>query len=254
MKLLFSILFVFALALASSAQTTTPTDEKHRVTEQAHVPSQPVAMSSELNDVLNRMDRSAAQFRSAQADFVWDQYEKVVDVHDKQSGKIYFQRKGRNDIQMMAHITEPANAQKFALYQNDKVRLYEPRIDQVTEYNTSKNKAEFESFLVLGFGGSGHDLLNSFDVRYAGSEQVDGVKAAKLELTPKNQKARGVFDKITLWIDPARGVSVRQKFDEPQSGNYRDAMYSNIRLNQNIPGDTFKLKTTSNTKTVRPQG
>ena len=254
MKFFCSVLALFALTLPSPAQTTKTTDGKRRITDQAQLTSGSVAMSGELNDVLNRMDRSAAQFRSAEADFVWDQYEKVVDVHDKQSGKIDFQRKGRNDIQMMAHITEPANAQKFALYQNDKVRLYEPRIDQVTEYNTAKNKTEFESFLVLGFGGSGHDLLKSFDVRYAGTEQVDGVKAAKLELTPKSQKARGVFDKITLWIDPARGISVRQKFDEPQSGNYRDAIYSNIRLNQKIPGNTFTLKTTGNTKTVRPQG
>ena len=252
MKLAFT-LALCAFALPSFAQTTKTKDGKRAVTDRAQVPA--VAISGELNDVLNRMDRAATQFRSAEADFLWDQYEKVVDMHDKQSGKIYFQRRGHNnDIRMMAHITEPANAQKFVLYEDDKLRLYETRMDQVTEYNTAKNKTEFESFLVLGFGGGGHDLLKSFDVRYGGSEQVKGVNTARLELTPKSPKARRVFDKITLWIDPARGISVRQKFDEPQSGNYRDAMYSNIKLNQNISGDIFKLKTTSRTKTVRPQG
>src|SRR5919201_4118614 len=127
MKLAFT-LALCAFALPSFAQTTKTKDGKRAVTDRAQVPA--VAISGELNDVLNRMDRAATQFRSAEADFLWDQYEKVVDMHDKQSGKIYFQRKGRSDVQMMAHITQPANAQKFVLYQNDKVRLFEPRIDQ----------------------------------------------------------------------------------------------------------------------------
>ena len=57
----------------------------------------------------------------------------------------------------------------------------------MTQYNAGKNRADFESYLVLGFGGSGRDLTKSFDVNYAGMEQVEGVNAAKLE-TPKSQK------------------------------------------------------------------
>ena len=41
---------------------------------------------------------------------------------------------------------------------------------------------------MLGFGGRGHDLEKSFDVNYAGMEQVQGVNAAKLELTPKSSE------------------------------------------------------------------
>ncbi len=84
-------------------------------------------------------------------------------------------------------------------------------------------------------------------------EQVQGVNAGKLELTPKSQKVRNMFATITLWIDPARGVSVQQKLLEP-SGDYRLAKYSNIQLNKKINGDVFKLKTTSKTKYVRPNG
>ena len=106
---------------------------------------------------------------------------------------------------------------------------------------------------MLGFGGAGRDLEKQFDVKYAGMEQVQGVNAGKLELTPKSQKVHNMFALITLWIDPARGVSVQQKFQEP-SGDYRLATYSNIQLNKKINGDVFKLKTTSKTKFVRPNG
>jgi outer membrane lipoprotein-sorting protein len=123
----------------------------------------------------------------------------------------------------------------------------------VTEYNAGKNKSDFESFLVLGFGGRGHDMQKSFDVTYAGDETVDGVKAAKLALVPKTQKVKNMFSQVLLWIDPERGISVQQQFIEP-SGDYRLAKYANIKLNQKLGDEVFKLKTTGKTKWVRPQG
>ena len=107
--------------------------------------------------------------------------------------------------------------------------------------------------MVLGFGGRGHDLAKSFDVKYAGMEKVEGIQAAKLELTPKSERVAAMFKTITLWIDTARGVSVQQQFLEP-SGDYRLAKYSNIEINTKIPADVFKLRTTSHTKVVRPNG
>ena len=207
-----------------------------------------IAQAQNLDSVLASMDKAAAAFRTAQCDFVWDQYQKVVDDHDYQKGTMYFRRQGA-DVQMAADITSPAK--KYVLFTGDLVSVYQPAIEQVTQYNPGKNKADFESYLVLGFGGSGHDLTKSFDVNYAGMEQVQGVNAAKLELTPKAQRVKSMFSIITLWIDPARGVSVQQKFQEP-SGDYRLAKYSNIQLNQKISGDVFKLKTTGKTKVIKP--
>ena len=199
--------------------------------------------------MLSRMDQTAASFKSTQTDFVWNQYSKVVNDTETQKGKMYFRRQS-SGVEMAADITDPAK--KYVLFQDSKVRVYEQRIDQVTEYNTGKNKADFESFLVLGFGGRGHDLPKSFDVRYLGTEQAQGVNAAKLELVPKSAHVRNNIARILLWIDPARGVSVQQQFFEP-SGDYRLAKYSNIQLNPKISSDVFKLKTTGSTKVVSPQ-
>lgn len=208
------------------------------------------AHAQSLEAILTSMDQAAANFRSAQTDFVWDQYQKVVDEHDTQKGTMYFRRQG-GDVQMAADISAPDK--KYVLFSGGMVSVYVPSTEQVTEYNAGKNKADFETFLVLGFGGSGHDLQKSFDVKYAGMAQVQGVNAGKLELTPKSEKVHNMFALITLWIDPARGVSVQQKFQEP-SGDFRVATYSNIQVNKKINGDVFKLKTTSKTKFVRPNG
>ena len=203
-----------------------------------------------LENVLKKMDITAANFRTTEANFVWDQYQKVVNETDTQKGKVYFRRASR-ETQMVADITEPEK--KYVLFSDSKVQVYQPRIDQVTVYPAGKHRAEFESFLVLGFGGGGHDMLKSFDVKYLGTEKVGNIDAVKLDLVPKSQSIRNTFQHIVLWIDPARGVSVQQQLVEP-SGDYRLAKYSDIELNQKIPDTVFKLKTTSRTKTVSPQG
>ncbi len=196
------------------------------------------------------MDKTAASFRSTEASFVWDQYQKVVNETDSQKGNVYYRKNGK-DTQMVADITEPDS--KYVLVSDGKIQIYQPRIDQVTVYDPGKNRDTVESFMVLGFGGGGHDMLKSFDVKYLGTETVNGVETAKLDLTPKAQNVRNSIAHILLWIDPQKGVSLQQQLFEP-SGDYRLAKYSDIQINQKIPDNVFKLKTTGKTKFVSPQG
>ena len=152
---------------------------------------------------------------------------------------------------MAADFAEPDK--KYVVYSGGKVQIYQPKIDQINEYSPGKNKGDVESYLVLGFGGGGHDLLKSYEIKYQGSESVGGVSAAKLELVPKSVHLRNNIAKIILWIDPVRGVSVQQQLFEP-SGDYHLSKYSNIQIDQKIPDNVFKIKTTSKTKIVSPQG
>jgi outer membrane lipoprotein-sorting protein len=216
----------------------------------ADAPPSDTAQAPSLEAVLTQMDAAAATFQSAQADFVWDQYQRVVDETDSQKGKLYFRRAGK-ETQMAADITEPAP--KYMLFAGGKLSVYEPRIDRLTEYDAGKDRESVQTFLVLGFGGRGHDLPKSFTVKLGGTEVVDGVRTVKLELVPKGAKARSLFERVTLWVDPARGVSLRQQAWE-SSGDYRLAHYFNIRLNEKLPDDLFRLKTTNKTKVLRPQG
>ena len=79
-----------------------------------------------------------------------------------------------------------------------------------------------------------------------------GVPTAKLQLVPKSERVRNNFNKILLWIDPERGISVQQQFFDPQ-GDYRLAKYSDVKVNEKkIPDEVFRLKTTSKTQVVSP--
>jgi len=202
-----------------------------------------------LQAVFAQIDRTAANFHTTRANFVWNQYTKLVDETDVQKGMVYFRRAG-SQIEMAADVKDP-QPPKYVLFTDSKVELYQPKIDQVTQYNVGKDRAAFETFLVLGFGGSAQDMQNSFEVSYLENEKVAGVDCAKLNLVPKSAKVRGTFDHIWLWIDPARGVSLKQQLFAP-NGDYRLAEYSDIRLNEKISDSVFKLKTTGKTKVLSP--
>jgi len=206
--------------------------------------------SAALDHVLTQMDNAAKTFHTAQATLTADQYTKVVDEKETQKGKVYFERRG-NEVSMAADITEPDK--EYALYADGKAQIYHPKIDQVDQYQPGKSKAQIEAFLLLGFGGGGHALLATYDVKYGGVEKVNGVDAAKLELTPKSAQLQNNISKIVLWIDPAKGISVQMQMFFP-GGDYRLTKYSDIQVNQKLPDNVFKLKTTGKTRFNSPQG
>jgi outer membrane lipoprotein-sorting protein len=196
------------------------------------------------------MDDASAHFQTCQADFSFNQYQKVVDETDTQTGTVYYRRSGPA-IEMMAEFKQPDR--KYVLYKDAKLQVYQPKIEQVLEYSTGANKDQVESFLVLGFGGSGQDLKKAFEVSFQGEESVDGIATGKLQLVPKSEKTRATFSQIILWIDLSNGISVQQKLIQTQ-GDYRLAKYSGINLKAKIGNDVFKLKTTGKTKFVTPSG
>jgi outer membrane lipoprotein-sorting protein len=198
-----------------------------------------------LERVLRRMDQTAADFHTAQADLVWTTYNSVAEQNLTDKGKIYFRRSGK-DIEMAAELQPPSARQ--IVFTGGKVKVYTPGTGQVDVYNASAHREEVETFLVLGFGSSGADLRKSFELSYSGQEKIDGVQTDKLELVPLSASIKSRFPKIDLWIDP-QGISRRQQLFQ-EGGDYRLADYSNIKLNTGLPKNVFKLKTSGNTKTV----
>ena len=194
--------------------------------------------SKDLERVLAQMDASAKTFKAVEANVTWDQYQKVINETDTETGKIYCRREN-GEIQMAVDFTAPDK--KYVVYSGGKVQVYQPKIDQVNEYLPGKNRGEVESFLVLGFGGSGHDLFKSYAVRFVKTETVGGVAADELELIPKSDRLRNNIARILLWIDSAKGVMVQQQLFEP-GGDYRLAKYSEIKSTSKLPDNAFKLK------------
>src|SRR4051812_35493399 len=120
-QLMITALTLAVLLLSASAQQKSVLPQKKKpVTKTAKTPAknstaaQPATAAAspnaELEAVLTKLDRAAAGFHAAEADFVWDQFQSIVQEHDLQKGKVFFVRHEK-DTHMAADITEPDKKQ-----------------------------------------------------------------------------------------------------------------------------------------------
>lgn len=209
-------------------------------------------VDEDLEVVLDEMDHSCTTFSSAQGDFEWLNYQKVVDETEKQSGKVHFRRSGKGGTNVEAMFDVASPAPKQILFKSGVIDLYNPKIDQITEYVPEKHQADVDAFLNLGFGSCGHELLKAYKVKMAGWETVDGTRTAKIELTPLSPKVQSMFTQFVLWIDPRRDIPLQQQVFEP-SGDYWRAHYTGFILGQKISEDHFLIKKTPKTTVVTPE-
>jgi outer membrane lipoprotein-sorting protein len=204
--------------------------------------------ADDLQRVLHQLDVASANFHSTSADFEFESEETdPIPIKDVQKGVVYYDRKGPG-FEMGLHIAEINGkpVPKVIVVSGGVFKMYEKLLDQVT---TSNKAGKYESYLVLAFGASGKDLEQKWNIKYLGPETLNGVKTEKLELVAKDPDVLKLFPKVTIWIDPSRGVSLKQYFDEGD-GQSRTCTYSNIKLNEDLPSDAFSFKTNSKTQFV----
>jgi outer membrane lipoprotein-sorting protein len=204
------------------------------------------AAAEDLNSVLSKLDTAAVNFHTTSADVEFDttQINPVPDT-DVQKGVVYYERSG-SSFQMGVHIAtddgQPA-PKIIVCCAKGSIQLYEKLSDQVT---TLSKLSQYESWFMLGFGASGKELEEKWDIVYDGPETVDGLPTAKLELVPKDPTVKKNLPKVILWMDTSRAISLKQYFDEG-NGQSRTCHYTNIKLNGRLPKDAFTFKTDSKT-------
>jgi outer membrane lipoprotein-sorting protein len=223
------------------------------------------AQAPGLDAVLKQMDAASAGFKSAQADFRRDTYEKVIKETSSQCGTIYFVRKG-NATEMGAKVapsatqacageaSATANGTRTLAYKGGELQMYEPGTNRLTLLHAGNNQAQYESFLTLGFGGSGTDLAKTWNITEQGTEMIkDGAKAynvVKLDLVAKDPNNRNMFSHITIWVEPTLGISLKQQFFSP-SGDVFTTFFEHIRYNQKVNEGAFAIKTNKDTQMDR---
>jgi outer membrane lipoprotein-sorting protein len=213
--------------------------------------ARPAAATDDLSNVLAKLDAVAAKFKSAQADINWDNVQTApVPDSDVQVGTVLFERKN-GQVQMALHLKTDNNKPvlKDMVYSGGVGKLYDHQLKQMQVFKLTDKRSQLDTFLTLGFGGSGQDLQKSWVVSYAGTEPVGGISAVKLQLVPRDADLAKTAPKVLLWIDMDKGVAVKQQRFDP-SGNYVVFTYNNLRLNGSVPSGAFDLKTPSGTQIV----
>jgi len=196
------------------------------------------AHADDLQQVLARLDAAAKDFHTTSASVEFDtiQTDPIPDT-DVMTGVAYYERKG-STFEMAAHLHEDNNHPIAKTYIFSGGALHESDTGRASDAKTYTQAGKYESYLMLGFGASGRQLAEKWDMKYLGTEKIDGVVTDKLELVAKDPTVRKNIPKVTIWLDTAHAVSLKQVFDEGE-GQSRVCHYTNIKVNQPLPSGAF---------------
>lgn len=227
-------LFLVALALAGLAL--------------APGTSYPTQSNSKLNldFVLQMMDRSAEDFKSLTAAIDHIKFTAVVKDTSTETGEIFV----RKDQKMRIDFQHPDP--RTIIRNGDNLYIYTPKINRVEEYNIGKNRAMADQYLALGFGMRTDALRKNYAIALVTEEELDGHKAAVLELVPKSDDVRKQISKIHIWVDEASWLPVQQKFFETGSEDYFISHYTKVMKNLKLGDGKFKPDWPKGTKVEKP--
>jgi outer membrane lipoprotein-sorting protein len=200
----------------------------------------------DLAQVFSQMDESARRLKTLSANLEYTKVTVLVNDFSTDTGQMYFRNGKSPDI--LIDFKSPAR--KIILFKKDKVEIYQPKINQIQEFDLSKRSSLIQQFLTLGFGSNSRELQEIYEVKYLGEEQLDGVTTALLELTPRDQKLAAQLSKVQLWISEESWLPVQQKFFEA-GGDYSIARYSAVKVNRNLPSSTFQIKPPKDVKRIK---
>jgi len=202
-----------------------------------------------LETVLERMDAGARDFRTLTANVEHLKYTDVVKDTSTESGQMWLQKK---DEKMRIEFAKPD--QRTILRSGNSLAIYNPKINRVEEYDLGKDRALVDQYVRLGFGTRSEDLKKSFNVTFAGENEIDGKKTLLLELTPKTEQVRAQISKIEMWVDESAWLPLQQKFFEAGSGDYFIFHYSDIKKNLKIEESRLKADWPKTANKIKPRG
>jgi outer membrane lipoprotein-sorting protein len=198
-----------------------------------------LAQTQDVNAILARMDQTAPAFRGMSADVQMKTLTAIIGDTTVENGTLKMQRVKNGGVRAILDFSGQTDAREIA-FLGKIVRIYYPNLKSYQDYDVGKNTDVLNQFLLLGFGSSGKELAQSYEISGDGSEKIAGQDTTKLLLIPKDPKIKEHLSKIEIWVPNNEGYPVQQQFFEP-SGNYRIVTYTNIRINPPMKG-TLELK------------
>jgi len=200
-----------------------------------------------LNAILSRMDATAPSFKGITAKLRMVTHTAILNDDSTQNGMLHMRRLKPGEVRALINFTDEKDKHTVA-FGDRTVKMYYPNLNLVQVYDLGKNAKLIDQYLLLGFGSSGKDLQNSYEIKEAGTESINGKKATKLELIPKSKDALERLAKAELWFPEDADYPVQQKFYQP-NGNFTVVTYSDFELNPSFNQKELELNTPPEVKT-----
>jgi outer membrane lipoprotein-sorting protein len=195
------------------------------------------ANAEPLDTILARMDSAAKTSNSFAANVKWDDFTKVLNSTDVLAGTIKMKRTPKGVVGHM-DIDQPPAAAKIYIFTGTGMEQFSPKANLVEEWRSDAISKSINQYLLLVFGTTGADIRKNFDAKAGGEETVVGAKTTRLELIPKDKKARDVASKIEMWVPAGQTYAVQVRTTAP-NGDTRTWQYQDAKLNPGLPDSAF---------------
>lgn len=202
--------------------------------------------SPDLSEVISRMTEAGKRLRTFSANLEYTKVTVLVNDKSVESGQLYFHESKHHEILIKIQKPDP----KTILLKRDKAEIYNPKINQIQEYEFGQHKELIEQFFLLGFGKGTQDLKKHYNVKLTSEEDLDGDTTAILELTPRKESDAAHVSKVLLWVSEESWLPVQQQFFQPD-GDYMIARYKRVKVNRHLPASTFEIETAPGAKRVK---
>ena len=196
-------------------------------------------------EILSGMNDSAKHLKSLSSNLEYTTVTVLVDDKSTEYGELFFQKGKKTEILIKFDKPDP----KVILFKKNKAEIYNPKINQIKEYELESRSELVQQFLLLGFGTEVAELKRSYDLKLVGEEEIQDDTAAVLELTPLRKDIAGQLTKVDLWVSEDSWLPVQQKFFQP-GGDYLVARYSGTKVNRDLPASTFQIDAAPGAKRV----
>ena len=193
---------------------------------------------AQLDAVLARMDEASAAFKGFAADVRKVSHTEVVNIDEVDSGTILVKRLKPHDTRIRVDLTNPRR--ETVSVGGGKIQIFYPQTNEAQEVDLGKNRGVVDQFMLLGFGSNSAELKNAYSVSFGGVETVNGQKATRIELVPKDPEILARVKKSELWISD-KGWVVQQKL-HTGGGDYLLSTYSKMEFSPSIADAALKLE------------
>ncbi|MBI4165433.1 MAG: outer membrane lipoprotein carrier protein LolA [Acidobacteria bacterium] len=202
-------------------------------------------LTPDLTEILSHMNKAAENLRTISANLEYTKVTVLVDDKLVQSGQLFYRKSKGTDI--LIDFKKPEA--KTIAFRKNRGEIYNPKINQIDEYNLEGRRGLVEQFLLLGFGTETERIKKDYDLRFLKEEDLQGDITVVLDLTPLSETTRAQLTHIQLWVSEESWLPVQQKFFQP-GGDYLLARYTNVKVNRPLSNAAFIIRAPKDVKRV----
>lgn len=203
--------------------------------------------SETLNELMARMDKSAASFTGMTAKMKRVDHTEILGENELETGSVTLKRVpggllGRVDF------NEP-NRRTVSLHDRT-VEVYTPKSNTVQITDVGKHGQQLDQFLLLGFGTSGKELAKNYVVKLIGPEVVADKQTTHIQITPRAKEATEYFKKAEIWMAQGSTYPVQEKIHKNEQ-DYMLFTYSDVRINVPLADKDLELRLPPGVKKIK---